>query len=90
MARLLPVDGQALCGDLPLELGRQSLAGPTRERVGLVVADVGDGRGALDWQQAFERHGEPRAVALLPVEGACQPSRLTVPQPSESHSEAVR
>ena len=61
-------DRQILRRDLPLELGRQALAGPARERVGLVVADVRHRRGAIDRLQPFERHGEPLPVALLPVE----------------------
>src|SRR5262245_46125837 len=53
--------------DLPFLLGRQVLAGEARERVGLIVADVSDGRGGIDWLQASEGQLMPRAVALLPV-----------------------
>src|SRR6476659_81220 len=36
------------CGDLPLHFGRQMLAAPAREGVGLVIADVTDRRRRLD------------------------------------------
>ena len=61
---------------LPFELGRQALAGPVREGVGLEVADVADGRARIDRQQPVERHLVPGAVALLPVAGRCPALRV--------------
>src|SRR5712664_3278682 len=48
-------------GGLPLHLGRQMLAAPARERVGLVIADVADRGGPIDRLQSGERHGVPFA-----------------------------
>ncbi len=53
---------------LPLGLGRQPLARPGRERVGLVVADVGDRQARVDRPGAVQGVLEPDAVDLVPVE----------------------
>ena len=65
---VLPETGRSACGHLPLEFGRQALVRPPRERVGFEVADVRDGCCAFDRLQPFQRHRQPLAVALLPVE----------------------
>ena len=53
--------------DLPFLFSRQMLAGPARERVGLVVADVHYGCVRIDQPQSAEGELAPVAIALLPV-----------------------
>ena len=49
-----------------------------------------DGCGALDRQQALERHLQPARIRRFPVERrCCHPSRLTIVQPSASQSDGV-
>ena len=62
--------------DLPLLLGRQVLAHPARERVGLVVAHMADRRGRIDRPQARERQRMRDAVDLAPVAGRLPAFRL--------------
>ena len=81
-ARPLPDDAEGVAEhaafgrDLPLGFGRQILAGPARERVGLVIADVTDRRARIDRAQAAERHREPCAVDLAPIAGRVPALRL--------------
>src|SRR5882762_9541102 len=63
------VEMAATRGDLPLHLGRQMLAAPARERVGLIIADVADRGGGVDRLQSGERHDVPFARYLAPVAG---------------------
>src|SRR5262245_28676232 len=56
------------CGQFQLLLGRQALAGPAREGVGLVETDVTDRLSLLDALQARQRHLPPAALSLLPVQ----------------------
>ena len=52
----------------PFRLGRQARAAPAREGVGLVIADMHDGRVGLDRPQAGERHRMPGAADFAPVQ----------------------
>src|SRR6185436_10593270 len=54
-------------GDFPFHFGRQMAAGPARERVRLVVADMADRSGGVDRLQPAERHDPPFAVDLAPM-----------------------
>ena len=54
-------------GDLPFHFGRQMAAGPARERVRLVIADMADRGDRVDRLQSAERHDPPFAVDLAPV-----------------------
>ena len=54
---------------LPLLLGRKARAGPGGIGLGLIEADMADGRGGVDRTQAVQRHGGPTALAVrAPVE----------------------
>src|SRR5205085_3501302 len=55
--------------NFPSRFGRQVLAGPAREGVGLVVADMGDRRGRIDGLETCERELEPAAIDLAPIAG---------------------
>src|SRR5260370_2036744 len=55
--------------DFPLHFGRQMLAAPARERVGLVIADVADRGVSVDRFQSAERHDLPFAFDLAPLTG---------------------
>lgn len=61
-------DVDTLRGMLPLRLGREPLAGPGREGVGLIVADVADRLGWIQRAHPPERHDLPVPVDLLPIE----------------------
>src|SRR5579863_7279389 len=54
--------------DFPLGLGRQPLAGPAGEGVGLVEADVRDRLGGIDPALAGQGEDAPLAVLDAPVE----------------------
>ena len=58
-------DRHAGRGHLPFELGGQPVAGPAGEGVGLVIADMGDGRGRVDRAEAEQAHLHHAAVGLL-------------------------
>src|SRR5262249_61319264 len=45
------------------------LARPSREGIGLVIADMAYRRVGVDRLEAAERHRQPSAVAFLPVSG---------------------
>ena len=70
-------------GKLPLELGRQPGAGPAREGVRLVIADVGYGCVGVELAKAAQR--ELGLEAFVPVQGPGPPSRVdgrpTIRQP---------
>ena len=54
-------------GHLPFHFGRQMLAAPAGECVGLVIADVADRTCWIDRLHACQRHDMPFAVDLTPV-----------------------
>ena len=76
--RLDEVAAQRLAkrGMFPLDLGRQSSAGPGRKRVGLVIAHMRDRRVRIDRLRAAQRHRPVAAVALLPIERRAPAFRL--------------
>src|SRR5450631_3915926 len=53
----------------PFHFGRQMLAAPARERVGLVIADMADRAGGIDRLQSAQRHDVPFAGYLAPMAG---------------------
>ena len=55
-------------GGLPLGLGRQAGARPTREGIRFVPADVADWPVGIECRKAAQRHLPPLAVTLLPVQ----------------------
>src|SRR6202166_4236630 len=55
--------------DFPFHFGRQMLAAPARERIGLVVADMADRRGGIDRLQSGQGHYLPFAVDFAPMTG---------------------
>src|SRR5262249_60850290 len=61
-------DGRAR-RDLPFGFGRQVLAGPSGQGVGLVVADMNDRRVRFDRLQSRRRELQPGAVGPAPVAG---------------------
>src|SRR5580700_7998656 len=58
------IEHAAFGGDLPFALGRQILAGPARERVRLVIADMAHRCRGIDPAQTAQRHRVPDAVDL--------------------------
>src|SRR5579859_3997722 len=64
----IALDWQPVRRHLPLRLGRQARARPTRVGVGLIVADVADRLRRVDRAQAVQRHLVPAVVAALPIE----------------------
>src|SRR4029450_5512894 len=56
-------------GDLPLHFGRQMLAAPAREGIGLVIADMADRGARIDRLRSRERHDVPFARYLAPGAG---------------------
>src|SRR4029077_13034465 len=81
-ARPLPDDAEGvgeqflLNRDFPLGFRRQMLAGPPREGIGLVIADVTDRQRRVDRAQPTERHREPGAVDGAPIAGRLPALRL--------------
>src|SRR5262249_48853613 len=61
------------------------LAGPTRESIGLVIADVADRQGRIDRTPPTERYRKPAAIDLAPISGRLPALRFdrcpTVRQP---------
>src|SRR5262245_42119990 len=63
-------------GHLPFGFGRQVLAGPAREGIGFVVADVADWEIWIDRPTPAERERMPDAVVLAPIAGRVPAFRL--------------
>src|SRR6185436_5265128 len=55
------------CGCFPFEFVRQALAGPPRERLGLVIADMAHGASWIDGAGPVEHAGRPRRSVARPV-----------------------
>src|SRR5262245_24182726 len=76
----LPDHGEGILeeigGDLPLCLGGKLLAGPAGERVGLVIAYMGDRGARIERLQPGECDRHPFAVTPLPLAGRAPAYRL--------------
>ena len=60
---------RAARGHLPLGLGRQPFMGPTRKRLGLVEADMADGRVRVHGHVPVQRERAPAVVSTRPILG---------------------